>query len=98
MDPHTIWDGEWSRSSDGCIRVGGYCRRGRNSFRGEFEASYCNQWALCCVVVRVCAASQLLFGVGCGVTPGMHALDMGPRAPKGKGCFGDFLAFAPSLV
>jgi len=34
----------------------GDCRRGRGSFMGEFGASsHCNQWGLCCVVVRKCA-------------------------------------------
>ena len=29
-------------------------RRGRGSFGGEFGASHCNQWDLCCLVVRKC--------------------------------------------
>ena len=37
----------------GVILVGsGYCRRGRGSFWGEFGASHCNQWGLCCIVMR----------------------------------------------
>ena len=29
MDPHSVWDGEWGRSNDGCIRWGGDRRRRR---------------------------------------------------------------------
>ena len=31
---------------------GGYRQRGRGSFGGEFWVSRCNQWGLCCIVVR----------------------------------------------
>jgi len=33
---------------------GGDRRREMGSFKGEFGASHCNQWGLCCVVVRKC--------------------------------------------
>jgi len=29
LDPDAVWDGEWGRSNDGCIRWGGNRRRGR---------------------------------------------------------------------
>jgi len=29
VDPDAVWDGEWGRSSDGCIRRGGNRRRER---------------------------------------------------------------------
>ena len=32
MDPNAVLDGEWSRSTDGCIRWGGDRRRGRGIF------------------------------------------------------------------
>ena len=38
----------------GVLDFGGHRRRGRGSFEGEFGASYCNQWGLCCVVVQKC--------------------------------------------
>ena len=36
----------------GVLDGGGDRRRGRGSFVGEFGVSRCNQWELCCVVVR----------------------------------------------
>jgi len=47
---------------------------------------------------EVCAAIKLLFGVVIGVGPGIHVLDGGSCAPKGRGCLGDFSAFVPPLV
>jgi len=41
------------------------------------------------------AAIELSFGVVSGVSPGIRVLDGGSCAPKGRGCFGDFSAFAP---
>jgi len=35
----------------GVLDASGECRRGRGSFWGEFGASHCNQWGLCCVVL-----------------------------------------------
>jgi len=48
VDPDAIWDGEWGRSRDGCIRSGS---KGRGSVLGKCGASHCNEWGLCCVVV-----------------------------------------------
>jgi len=40
----------------------GGCRRERGSFGGEFRASHCNQWELCCIVVReLCAHPKWLW-------------------------------------
>jgi len=36
----------------GVLDVGGYRQREGGSFGSEFWASRCNQWVLCCVVVR----------------------------------------------
>ena len=36
----------------GVLDFGGDRRRERGSLRGEFVASHCNQWRLCCIVVR----------------------------------------------
>jgi len=36
----------------GVLDEGGYHRRGRGSFGGEFGPSLCNQWGICCIVVR----------------------------------------------
>jgi len=41
-----------------------------------------------CAEVR--AAIELSFGEVIGVTPGIHVLDAGPRAPKGRGNSGGF--------
>jgi len=35
----------------GVLDFGGDRRRGRGSLGGEFAASHCNQWGICCVVV-----------------------------------------------
>ena len=35
----------------GVLDGSGDRRRGRGRFSGEFGASHCNQWGLCCVVV-----------------------------------------------
>ena len=32
LDPDAVWDGEWGRSRDGCIRWGGNHRKGMGSF------------------------------------------------------------------
>jgi len=39
---------------------------------------------------------ELSFGVVSWVSPGIHVLDGGLQAPKGRGCLGDFSAFAPN--
>jgi len=67
----------------GCIRRGVLDfardrRRGRGSLGGEFAATHCNQWGLCCVIVWNCVS----FGVVSGVGPGIHVLDGSPRASK----------------
>jgi len=36
----------------GVLDGGGNRQRGRGSFGGEFGAFHCNQWRLCCIVVR----------------------------------------------
>jgi len=41
----------------------GYRRRGRDSFEGEFGASHCNQWGICCVREPI----KLSFGVVSGM-------------------------------
>ena len=51
MDPDSIWDREWGRSRDGCIRWGGDHHRERGSFgvnlghpivtNGDFVAYLC---------------------------------------------------------
>jgi len=38
----------------GVLHFGGDHRRGRGSLGGEFAASRCNQWELCCVVEWKC--------------------------------------------
>ena len=48
--------------------------------------------------VEVHAATKLSLGVVSGVGPSIHVLDGGPRASRGRGCFGDFPAFASQLV
>jgi len=35
----------------GALDFDGDRRRGNSSLGGEFAASHCNQWGLCCVVV-----------------------------------------------
>jgi len=71
-----------------CIDFGGDRRMGRGSLGGKFAASYCNQWGLLlhrCVKVRI--AIELSFGMVSGVGPGIHVLDGGPRASRGRVCF-----------
>jgi len=45
----------------GVLDGGSDRRRRRGSFGGEFGVSHCNQWGLCCIVVRErCALLKLL--------------------------------------
>jgi len=50
-------------------------------------------------LLRSCAEVHepidLSFGTVSGVSPGIHVLNEGSRALKGRGCFADFLAFVP---
>ena len=47
--------GWWvGRAGYGCIRFWWWSSKGKGQFRGEFAASHCNQWGLCCVVVWKC--------------------------------------------
>ena len=47
----------------GVLDEGGDRRRGKGSFGGEFGASHCNQWVLCCIDVRERRAiPKLLWG------------------------------------
>jgi len=52
--------------------------------------------------VKVRRAIELSFGVVSGVGPGIHVLDGGPRASRGRGCFwhgfGHFSASGHALV
>ena len=60
---NAVWGGEWGRSRDEVVGLGGDRRRGRSSFGGEFGTSHCNQWGLCCVVVQNCVnQSSSLWG------------------------------------
>jgi len=43
---------------------------------------------LLCSCVEVHEPTELSFGVVSGVTPGIHVLDEGPRAPRGRVYFG----------
>ena len=38
----------------GALDFGSDCQTGRGSLGGEFVASHCNQWGLCCVIVWKC--------------------------------------------
>ena len=71
----------------GALDFGGYRLRGRGSLGGEFVASHCNQWGLCCVVVWNCVVIELSFGVVSRVGPGIHVLDGSPRASRGRAVF-----------
>ena len=42
VDLDAVWDGEWGRSTDGCIRWVWLSSKERGSFGGEFWASNCN--------------------------------------------------------
>jgi len=85
LDPDAIWDGEWGRSRDGCIRWGWLSSKGKGSSLVKFGASHCNQWGLCCIVV--CEPIELLFGTVSGVTPGIHVLHGSPHASRGRSGF-----------
>jgi len=61
---------------------------GGGHFWGEFGASHCNQWVLCCTVV--CEPIELLFQVVSVVGPGIGVLDGGRRAAR-EGVLGSFL-------
>ena len=67
----------------GVLDAGGYCRMGMDSFGGEFGASNCNQWGLCCVKVR--ELMELSFEGVSGVGHGMGVLEGCPRSQRGRG-------------
>jgi len=68
----------------GVLDRGGDRRRERNTFGGEFWASYCNQRGLCCVVVRNCVnrSNCMSFAVMSAVGPGIGVLNGGRRAAR----------------
>jgi len=53
---------------------------------------------LLCSCAEVHELIELSFGVISGVGSGFHVLDGGSCAPKGRGSFEDFSAFASPLV
>ena len=88
MDPDAVWNGEWGRSNDGCIRWGGDRRRGRSSFGSQFGASRYNQWdfdTLLHSCAEVCEPIELSFGVVSGVGGWIAVLDGGARAARERG-------------
>jgi len=54
MDPDGVGMVSGVSWCKGVLDGGGYRRRGRCSFGGEFGVSHCNQWGLCWVVVQKC--------------------------------------------
>jgi len=74
----------------GVLDFGGDRRMGRGSLEGEFAASHCNQWGLCCIVVWKCvqrSSCRLAWWVGSAQAFRIHMLDRSPRASRGRGCF-----------
>jgi len=65
--------------------------------RAEFGAAHCNQWGLCCVVVRVREPIELSFGVMSGVGLGIRVLDGGGDEAFPKLLWGLLLLFRPIL-
>jgi len=53
MDPDAVWMVSGVSGGTGVLDGGDDRQRERGSFGGEFGASHCNQWGLCCV--RSCA-------------------------------------------
>jgi len=40
IDPDAVWNGEWGRSRDGCIRWGSTCCKGKEEFQGVIRRVY----------------------------------------------------------
>ena len=79
LDPDAIWGGEWGRARYGCIRFWWWSSKEKDSFfwgGGEFAASHCNQWGLCCVVVwKWCVQrSSCCFSSGQSIPAGCHEI------------------------
>jgi len=52
MDLDVVWGGEWGRLRMGVLDGVVIVKGEEAVFEGEFSASCCNQWGLCCIVVR----------------------------------------------
>jgi len=65
----------------GVLHGGGDCRGWKSSFGGKCEASHCNHWGLCCVVVQKSIEPiEMRFAVVSGVGEGIGVVDGGPCA------------------
>jgi len=51
MDPDAVSGGKWGRSRDGVLD-GAVIVEEEGTFECEFGMSHCNEWGLCCIVVR----------------------------------------------
>ena len=89
MDPDAILGGEWGWSRNWCDTWGGYHRRGRGSFEGEFGTShwFVTNGTLLCSCAKVHETMELSFEVVSWVVCGMGVLEGGPCAPRGKRFF-----------
>jgi len=70
----------------GVLDRGGYHRKARGSFGGEFGASDCNQWGLRCVVVQKCVQrSRCRLGGEWGHSRHSCIVLDGVHVPQGEG-------------
>jgi len=84
----------WVSRGTGVLDGGGDHRRGKSWFRGKFETSHCNQWGICCVVVRECSVRAVVGEVS-GVGHGMGVVD-GVQVPQAEGAvLGDWRPHSP---
>jgi len=88
VDSDAVWDGEWGRSRDGCIRWGGYRRMGRSSFgvnlgrpiviSGDFVTrllpNYFGQdlFTFIIIVITGCASAAAQYYTATGFVNGKH--------------------------
>ena len=97
-----LWQNGWLDLTafgmvNGLGQVMGDCRRRRGSFGGEFRASHCNKWGLCCIAVQKCVNWSSCQWHGEWRQPRHSCIGRGFTCPKRKGLFWEFLGICTSI-
>ena len=90
MDTDAVWNGEWGRSRDGCIRWGGYCRRKEAVWGVNLGRPIVTNWTSLRTCAKVREPIELSFWGGECVWLRHSSTRRGSRCHNGKGSFGDF--------